>query len=66
MAKRGRGGAGIGSRMSAQNLPFEIDPDLVEAADQSFEEAQRKNDSAKELFPVNHPFQARSLQLILT
>ena len=38
--------------MSGQALPFEIDPDLVEAADQSFEESQQKHDSAKEIFPV--------------
>ena len=52
MAKRGRGGAGMGSRMNAQNLPFEIDPDLVEAADQSLDSGHKKNDSAKELYPV--------------
>ena len=53
MSKRGRGGAGIGARMSGQALPFEIDPDLVEAADTSFEESHEKDDSAKEIFPVD-------------
>lgn len=53
MASRGRGGAGIGSRMRGQNLPFEVDPDLLEAADQSFEDGQQE-ESAKDIFPVNH------------
>ena len=38
--------------MSGQALPFEIDPDLVEAADTSFEEGHQKDDSAKDIFPV--------------
>jgi hypothetical protein len=42
----------MGSRMNAQNLPFEIDPDLVEAADHSFNSIDQKTDSAKDLFPV--------------
>ena len=45
----------MGSRMNAQNLPFEIDPDLVEAADHSFNSVDQKTDSTKELFPVSFP-----------
>lgn len=54
MASRGRGGAGIGSRMRGQNLPFEIEPELAEAADQSFEDGQQ-DESAKDIFPVSTP-----------
>ena len=55
----------MGSRMNAQNLPFEIDPDLVEAADLNFNSADQKTDSAKELFPVRSPTPCPTQKLIL-
>lgn len=52
MSRIGRGGGGLGSRMRGQPLPFDIDPELVEAADRSFED-ELEEDSGKEIFPVS-------------
>ena len=51
MSRLGRGGGGIGARMRGQALPFDIDPELVEAADKSLED-EFEDDSDKEIFPV--------------
>ena len=40
--------------MRGQNLPFEIDPELAEVADQSFEDGPQ-DESAKDVFPVINP-----------
>ena len=51
-APRGRGGGGIGTRMRGQALPFDIDPELVEAADKTLDD-DFDDDSGKEVYPVS-------------
>lgn len=38
--------------MRGQALPFDIDPELVEAADKSFDD-ELEDDSGKEVYPVS-------------
>ena len=52
VSRLGRGGGGVGSRMRGTALPFDIDPELVEAADKSFEDDD-EDDSGKEVYPVS-------------
>ena len=51
MSRVGRGGGGVGSRMRGTQVPFDVDPELAEAAENGIED-DLEDDSGKEIYPV--------------